>query len=114
MVDYKPPYGQHRFVLPERYTAVLDLNEFDLTFSEDGLERRRHLWHEVTHQAYGWAVLLACYTTYNKGVWSEPAYRLVRLRKLSGWWRVLEHFNLKLPQMAGMLPAMGQAVRRAQ
>lgn len=86
-------------MLPGKHRAVKDLEEFDCSYVADVVKVRDQLWQQVLHVKGGWAVVLVCYKEFAHRKWSDPLYRLVRLKKLNGIWWVMYQFNLKLPHM---------------
>jgi len=98
-------------MLPGRHLVVQRLEDYSMDFAHDGLPRRKHEWTEIMHQRQSWATLLVCYReAKGYGTWSDPYFKLVRMRWVDGLWRRINTFNLKSHHLPGLANATSRAL----
>ena len=86
------------------YREVFDLRHFCVDYWYDYTDARAHVDHWIVSLNRGWGTVLLAYRDYKRhprpGKWEHTRYRLVRWSLKDGVWRIRNHFNLRIEQIA--------------
>lgn len=74
---------------------VLDPTQVDLSWTAGDGRERAHLATRVMDSRNGHAVVLVAFAVKARGGWRAPEYRMLRLSKREGLWKVGQRFNLR-------------------